>query len=69
MTRGKAEGENRGHFDYDGKNYYIIIIFDGGKPTGFLYVDGGEVPPEPLLPDGDGAKPEFIERLDFVAAE
>ncbi len=69
VTRGKAEGENRGHFDYDGKNYYIIIIFDGGKPTGFLYADGGEAPPEPLLPDGYGTKPELIERLDFVAAE
>lgn len=54
VERGKFEGDNRGHFVRDDNDYFIIILFDDGTPTGFLY--------------SDGETPDFIEKLDFVAA-
>lgn len=53
VERGKLEGDNRGHFVRGDSDYYIIILFDDGAPTGFLYSDGEE--------------PRFIEKLNFVA--
>lgn len=67
VTRYKSEGDNRGHFVCGNNGYYIIIIFGDGKPTGFLYSDDGEIPPDFPYTDG-GEMPTFIEKLNFAAA-
>lgn len=57
VSRRKGEDYNSAHFVCNDNKYYIIIIFNGKKTTGFLYSDS------------DDGIPIFIEKLNFVFAK